>query len=78
MESASTIHSVSLSDRRFLELPCEEADLWFRRGVALGGRGARECERTLAWREKTRYLRREAQNSAKRDMPCSMVPIEQA
>lgn len=36
--------------RRFLELPCEEADRWFRRGAALGGRGARECERTLAWR----------------------------
>lgn len=78
MESASTIHSVSLSDRRFLEPPCEEADLRFRRGAALGGRGARECERTLAWREKARYLRREAQKEAKRDMPSSMVSIEQA
>jgi len=37
-------------DRRFLEVPCEEADRWFRRGAALGGRGARECGRTLAWR----------------------------
>ena len=37
-------------DRRFLEVPCGEADRWFRRGAALGGRGARECERTLAWR----------------------------
>ncbi len=36
--------------RHFLELPCDEADRWFRRGAALGGRGARECERTLAWR----------------------------
>lgn len=37
-------------DRLFLEVPCEEADRWFRRGAALGGRGARECESTLAWR----------------------------
>ncbi len=37
-------------DRLFLEVPCEEADRWFRRGSALGGPGARECERTLAWR----------------------------
>ena len=37
-------------DRLFLEVPCEEADRWFRRGSALGGRGARECGRTLAWR----------------------------
>lgn len=41
-------------DRRFLEVPCEEADRWFRRGASLGGPGARECERTLAWREAAR------------------------
>ena len=38
-------------DLRFLELPCEEADRWFRRGAALGGDGAEECARTLAWHE---------------------------
>ena len=37
-------------DRRFLELPSGEADRWFRLGATLGGPGARECERTLAWR----------------------------
>lgn len=41
-------------DLRFLELPCDEADRWLRRGAAIGGPGAEECERTFAWREKAR------------------------
>ena len=36
--------------RGTVESPGGTADHWFRRGAALGGRGTRECERTLAWR----------------------------